>query len=411
MAALRTTGLALFGRLHSGHGALLPCASIGTSNRQYADDVKFLKSIDAAHMKRGRGGRSSFSGVVCTVFGATGFIGRSIVNRLGKTGTQMVLPYRCQWYDVRHLKVVGDLGQVLFCPFHLCDEESIAKAVKHSSVVINLIGKDWPTLNFSLQQAHIEGAARVARVCKKMGVERLIHFSMLNCDREHKGSVLPGGSKLLAVKGSGEEAVLSEFPEAIIIRPSDVYGQGDRFLRYFSSWVRRDLRYLALPNGGYGIYKQPVFVGDVTQGVVNAVLKDFGTEGTIYQAVGPRRYELRELVEWFLRVLRRDPDIVDGTTVIDLKYDPLLLIKAKMNESFPAFPSFPYHYLTTDKLERETVTDIVSPVLPTLEDLGVELTKIEDRIDWELRPFRAHEDFEEELGDFAPPAPPKFINP
>lgn len=67
----------------------------------------------------------------------------------------MIFPYRGDHYDVLHLKVTGDLGQVLFCPYHLCDEAAIAKAVKHSDVVVNMVGRDWTTRNFSLDQVTV----------------------------------------------------------------------------------------------------------------------------------------------------------------------------------------------------------------------------------------------------------------
>lgn len=46
---------------------------------------------------------------------------------------------------------------------------------------------------------------------------------------------------------------------------------------------------------------------------------------------------------------------------------------------------------------------------PTLEDLGVALTEMEGRMDWELKPHRAHSYYDEELGEFAPAAPPKTV--
>ena len=73
------------------------------------------------------GGRSSVSGLKVTVFGATGFLGRYLVNKLGNSsnfkckkiihfkgqiGSQVVVPYRGNEYDAMHLKPLGDLGQI-----------------------------------------------------------------------------------------------------------------------------------------------------------------------------------------------------------------------------------------------------------------------------------------------------------
>lgn len=73
------------------------------------------------------------------------------------------MPYRSDFYDAQRLKVCGDLGQVLFTPFDIRDEESIAKAVRYSNVVINLVGRDYETKNFKFNDVNVEGPRRIAR--------------------------------------------------------------------------------------------------------------------------------------------------------------------------------------------------------------------------------------------------------
>ena len=52
------------------------------------------------------------SGHVVTVFGCTGFLGRYTVAKIAKQGSQVIVPYRDE-DEKRHLRVMGDLGQIV----------------------------------------------------------------------------------------------------------------------------------------------------------------------------------------------------------------------------------------------------------------------------------------------------------
>ncbi len=89
----------------------------------------------------------------------------------------------------------------------------------------------------------------------------------------------------MKTKYAGELAVREEFPEATIFRPADIFGQGDRFLRYYAQWWRRNIYTMPLWEKGEKTIKQPVYISDVATGVMNA-LKDPETAGKTFDIVG-----------------------------------------------------------------------------------------------------------------------------
>lgn len=276
--------------------------------------------------------------------------------------------------------------------------------MKYSTAVVNLVGRDWETKNFKFDDVNIDGAARIARIAKEMDVLKLIHVSSMNATEEPEGHILKNGSKILATKWAGELAVREEFPDATIFRPSDVFGSEDRFIRHYASNFRRQFKAIPLWKKGEYTVKQPVYVSDLAQGIVNAI-RDPDFAGKIIQAVGPKRYLLSDLVDWFFRVMRRDEKW--GYLRYDMRFDPLFMARVSL---FEKLPGTPMGSLTWDKLERDCVSDVIDRELPTLEDLGVQLTAIENIAPWILKPYRLNLYYDEELGEFERPDPPPVFS-
>lgn len=246
---------------------------------------------------RGSGGRSSVSGIAATVFGSTGFLGRYVTNHLGRIGSQVTVPFRGDELRARHLKVMGDLGQVVPMPFEFRDENSVRDCIRGSSVVINLIGKHFETPNYKFHDVHVSCTRRLAEIAHEEGVSHFVHVSTAV-------PINKCSSSWLASKIEGEAVVKDLFPNATIVRPTDMFGAEDRYLTRMAGNIWR-LPLIPLANDGSSRV-QPVSVNDVAS-VVTAAARDperFG--GKTLELAGPDVLTVMDLYQFISESVKRE---------------------------------------------------------------------------------------------------------
>ena len=295
-----------------------------------------------------QGGRSSVSGITATVFGATGFLGRYVVNRLGKTGTRVVVPFRGDEKDVRHLKVMGDLGVVNFVETSIRSLEQIEAAVADADVVINLLGKHYETLRWRFADVHTSFPAVLAEVCAAQGVERLVHVSAL-------GAAADSPSEWARTKAMGEQALHEAFPAATIVRPASMFGDEDRFLNRIAL-MGGSFPFIPMVDGGAS-KQQPVYVDDAAAAIVECVANP-ECAGQTYTLAGPRAYTNKELTQYVHKTIAEPYAGVDVPAGVGMAL---------------AFgvQQLPDPWLTCDALRRESVDLVMPDGAPGLAALGV----------------------------------------
>lgn len=327
-------------------------------------------SSPSMSFRKGTGGRCSFSGNVITVFGSTGFLGPSVVNRLARQGDQLVIPYRQDPYWIREFMVMSELGQILYFPFNLKDEASIRRSLKYSNIVINLIGTRYQTKNFSYAETHVNGARRLARIAKEMGVERFIHVSALNATKHPTPKLLKHGSEILRTKALGEEAVREEFPDATIIRPAVMYGDPDAFITCYVTRFRKNLLdQVWLYKAGEETFKMPITYGDVAMGI-EKVVSDPTTVGKTYEFVGPHCYQFSELMDFMYAKALCIPRYGFHYRRTGSKFNPYFRMLVAGCELWTKIFKVPSP-LIWEWIEFVECTSDVLTGAPTLADLGV----------------------------------------
>ena len=290
-----------------------------------------------------------------TVFGASGFIGRHLVQRLARQGMRVKAAER-RTQRGRFLLPMGDVGQVVTIGADITDDASVAMAVAGADAVVNLVGILYERGGRgSFQKVHVEGAERVARAAQRAGAQQLVHVSALGADRHSPARY--GRSK-----AAGEDAVRAAFPKATILRPSIVFGPEDDFFNRFAAMARLAPA-LPLFGGGTTQY-QPVYVGDVADAIM-ACLTDPATAGQTYELGGPHRYSFAQLMTLMLAVTERQ------RALVTLPFCLAALIGAIASLA-PGRP-----VLTRDQAKMLRIDNVPTPGMPGLAELGIAATACE----------------------------------
>jgi len=222
---------------------------------------------------------------LATVFGGSGFVGRYVVAALAKNGWRVRAAVRRPDLAV-FLQPSGTVGQIFPVQANIRYPESVNHAMMGSQVVVNAVGVLVSSGRQSFRDLHVSGARAIAKAAREQGVRRLVHVSAIGADPK-------SSSRYARTKGEGEAAVLEEFPNAIILRPSIVFGSEDEFFNRFASMAQMS-PVLPLIGGGNTRF-QPVFVGDLGAAVA-AVIDGAGNPGTVYESGGPEVFSFRELL-------------------------------------------------------------------------------------------------------------------
>jgi len=301
-----------------------------------------------------QGGRNSISGIRATVFGATGFLGPYIGASMGYIGSDIVYPHNHRYvYDdeVKELKLTGSSGQTwLIKQMNYDDLKMIDRVIANSNVVVNLIGpRKTIKHRADFEYVNIEIPRRIAAACRRNpGVIRFVHFSSCGAARDSP-------SLDLQTKFYGEEAVLSEFPNATIFRPATVFGMNDYFVKNIVT--QREFFYnFNIVTDELTALRQPVYVHDIGLAFLNA-LKLNETVGQTYELGGPNTYTMKEIYEVVFNILGKPVKLAHIPHNIAIK------VAQRIKN---------WEYLNLDQIIKNTLDIVVAPGAKTIKDLYVQ---------------------------------------
>lgn len=292
------------------------------------------------------------------VTGGTGFVGSHLIKRLRQKG----LPVRAIVRDPARAGALRDLG-VEVVAGDVADRPSLERAAGGVERVIHLVGIIQEAPGQTFQGIHVEGTRNIVEASKKAGVRHVVHQSALGTRPDAK-------STYHKTKWAAEELVRTSGIAWSILRPSLIYGPGDKFTIKMTGMLKLSP---VVPVLGSGMSKvQPIYIDDVVT-CLERLASDDTLRDRVFEIGGPDQFTYTELLETIARAL----DIRRPTVHV-----PLVFMRPVARLLEAVLPNPP---VTTDQIMM-LEEDNVCSLKDLRETFGVEPTALRDGLSRFLRP-------------------------
>jgi NADH dehydrogenase len=266
------------------------------------------------------------------------------------------------------------VGQIKPIQANLRYRWSVDRAVEGADAVINLVGILAQSGRQTFDAVQSFGPRAIGEAARGAGASSVVHVSAIGADQ-------PSTVGYIRSKAEGEAGILEAFPDAVIMRPSIVFGPEDHFFNRFAGMARLSL---ALPLIGGGKTKfQPVFAADIGEAIARAV-DGQAEKGTIYELGGPEVLTFRQCMEMMLEITGR------RRMLLPIPWS-IARIMGRFGELMPGQP------ITRDQVRMLRFDNVVSEEAKrdgrTLAGLGIEPTALEIVLPTYLTRFREHGQF------------------
>ena len=221
------------------------------------------------------------------VVGASGFLGRHLVERLGSRG-----------HRVRAVSRSGRPGdaperpEVTWLAADVTEEERVAGLARGCDVVAHLAGVRGERGTQTFESVHVDGTRHLLAEARRAGAERFVLVSALGAS--------VGKDPYFRTKAEAETLVRDSGLEGVVVRPALVFGPRDHFVSAVARWLER-FPVFCLPSG-WDQPVRPAAVEDVTDALCQCVEREDVADDT-YVLAGPEPLTLAEAARTVARVL------------------------------------------------------------------------------------------------------------